>query len=190
MVAPLIDEFLPVYEFDTHHEIDIDAPIEDVYSVVRDLDLSGAALARILLWLRNVPARLRGERGLGLTLEDLLGVGFILLADEPPGELVLGFVGEFWTATGNLKKLAPSEFRGFAVPGYAKAVMNFRLTALDDGRRTRLATDSRAQCLDDTSRRKFRRYMFLTNRLRGVLRSSLLRACKHRAESRTRDGNQ
>ena len=181
MTVMLIDEFLPDYEVETHHRIAIDAPIETVYTVVRNLDMSDSNLARAILWLRNVPARLRGQQGLGLTLDDLLGLGFILLADEPPRELVLGFAGQFWTATGNLQKLEPEEFRKFATPGCAKAAMNFTLTRLEDGR-TRLATDSRAQCLDETSRRKFQRYMFFTNRLRSVLRWSLLRSCKRRAE--------
>lgn len=180
--APLIDEFLPNYEVATHHFIEINAPIEDVYRVVRDLDFGGSSLARFLVWVRNAPARLRGEQALGLTLDDLLGLGFVLLADEAPRELVLGFVGEFWTASGGLKRLDPAAFRAFVMPGYAKAVMNFAVIGLEDGR-TRLTTESRAQCFDEASRRKFQRYLLFTNHLRGVLRWSILRACKRRAEA-------
>ncbi len=185
MAASLIDEFLPDYEFATHHSIEIDASVEDVYAVVRDLDLSNARLARVLLWIRNVPARLKGEQGLGLTLDDLLDLGFILLAEEPPRELVLGFAGELWTASGNLRRLQPDAFLPFAESGCVKAVMNFTIQRLQGGR-SRLATDSRALCLDETSRQRFRRYMFFTDRLRGVLRRSLLRECRRRAEARSR----
>lgn len=183
MPASLIDEWLPSYEVATHHHIEIDAPIEVAYRAVRGLDFSDSSLARWIVWIRNVPAQLRGEQGLGLTLDDLLDLGFILLADEPPHEMVLGFVGQFWTASGNLKKLKREEFQEFDEPGCVKAVMNFALTRLDD-ERTLLETDSRALCLDEASRQKFRRYMFFTNRLRGVLRWSLLRSCKRRAEAR------
>jgi len=182
----LIDEFLPDYEASTHHRIEIDAPIEDVYTTVRALDFSDSRLARLILWIRNIPARRRGEPGLGPTLDDLLDLGFILLADEPPGELVLGFVGEFWTPSGNLRKLAPEEFRAFSQPGCAKAVMNFSVTSTENGR-TWLATDTRALCSDEPSRRKFNRYVLFTNHLRSVLRWALLRSCKRRAEASARD---
>ena len=180
----LIDEFLPNYDFSHHtYRIEIDAPIEKVYTVVRNLDLSDANLARVILWLRSVPMRLRGQQGLGLTLDDLLELGFILLADDPPRELVLGFVGQLWTASAQLKKLETDEFREFAIPGCVKAAMNFTFTQLEDGR-TRLATESRAQCLDEASRRKFQRYWFFTNRLGAVFRRSSLRAFKRRAEGK------
>lgn len=185
MSASLIDDFLPVYEIATHHHIDIAAPIEEVYALVRHLDFGGSRLARGIVWIRNVPARLRGEEALGLTIDDLLDLGFILLADEPPRELVLGFVGEFWTASGNLIELEPAEFLGFARPGCAKAAMNFAVSGLEDGR-TRLTTESRAQCSDEASRRKLERYIFFTNHLRGLLRWSILRACKRGAEATAR----
>ena len=180
-----MDEFLPTYEVATHHHIDIDAPVEDVYSVVRDLDFGDSGLARVIIWIRNVPARLRGERALGVTLSDLLDLGFILLADEPPRELVVGFVGQFWTASGNLEELDPEEFVGFDRPGYAKAAMNFAVTRLGDGR-SRLTTETRARCFDDEARRKLTRYVFFTSHLRGVLRWALLRAFKRRAEAGAR----
>jgi hypothetical protein len=183
---PLIDEFLPTYEVASHHRIEIDAPIEDVYTTVRELDFSDSGLARLILWIRNLPARVRGEPGLGLTLDDLLGLGFIMLADEPPHELVLGFAAEFWTPSGNLRTLTPDEFLTLSAPECAKAVMNFRLTLTEKGR-TCLSTDSRAQCFDEASRRKFNRYMLFTDHLRGVLRQAMLRSCKRRAEAMAQD---
>ena len=75
----LIDEFLPVYDFTEYHRVDVDAPIETVYRVVRTLDLRDTYFVRTLFWLRSIPARLQGRQPLGLTLDDLQDMGLILL---------------------------------------------------------------------------------------------------------------
>ena len=177
----LIDEFLPVYDVSVHHRIEINAPLEKVYTVVRKLDLSGATVLRVGFWLRSVPLLLQGRPPLGCTLDDLERVGLVRLGEAPPHELVLGFVGKLWTGSGDLQKLEAREFREFATPGFAKAAWNFTLTRSEDGR-THLATESRAQCLDEASSRKFQRYLFFIKPLSGLTRRSALRACKRQAE--------
>ncbi len=179
----LIDEFLPVFDLAMHHRVEIDAPIEEVYAVVRNLDLTRAKLVRALFWLRSLPARLQHRPPLGLTLEDLQKTGLILLGEAPPHELALGFVGKPWTGSGEFEKLDSQGFREFGTPGFAKAVWNFSLARSQDGR-TRLATETRVQCLDEASRRKFRRYAFFIRPLSGVTRQDALRACKRQAEAR------
>jgi hypothetical protein len=181
MTSMLIDEFLPVYDLSMDHGIEIDAPIEKVYTVVRKLDLTGANLFRVLVWLRSVPALLQGRPPLGSTLEDLERLGFIRLGEAPPHELVLGFVGKLWTASGDFQKLEAREFREFAMPGFAKVAWNFTLTRSDDGR-THLATESRVQCLDEASRRSFQRYWFFMRPVSSLTRQSALRAFKRQAE--------
>ena len=181
MTPMLIDEFLPVYDRSMHHHIEIDAPPEKVYPVVRQLDLTGAYVFRVLVWLRSVPALLQGRQPLGFTLEDLERLGLIRLGEASPHELVLGFVGKLWTTTGDFQKLEPSQFREFATPGYAKVVWNFTLRQSVDGR-THLATESRVQCLDEASRRKFQRYFFFMGPVSSQTRRSALRALKRQAE--------
>ena len=102
MSTPLIDDFMPTYEVATQHGIEIDAPAESVYTTVRELDFSDSGLARAILWIRNSPARLRGEPGLGLTVDDLLDLGFILLADESPRELVV----DSWASSGHRREIS------------------------------------------------------------------------------------
>ncbi len=177
----LIDEFLPVYDRSMQHRIAIDAPIEKVYTVVGKMDLTGAYLFRVLVWLRSVPALLQGRPTLGFTLDDLERIGFIRLGEVPPHELVLGFVAKLWTASGNFQKLEASEFREFATPGYAKVAWNFTLTRSEEGR-THLATESRVQCLDEASTRKFQRYFFFMGPVSSLTRQSALRAFKRQAE--------
>jgi hypothetical protein len=179
--AMLIDDFLPVHDFSKRYQICVAAPIDKVYGVVRRLDLTDAHLLRVLFWLRSVPARLQGKKGLGPTLADLRNLGLIVLAETPPRELALGFVGKLWTASGGLVKVEPKDFRSFARPGFARAVWNFTLAPASDGH-THLATETRVACLDDASRRKFRRYAFFIGPLSGATRWDALRAFKRQAE--------
>jgi hypothetical protein len=180
-MSMLIDDFLPVYDRSMHHHIEIDAPLEKIYTVVRKLDLTGAYLFRVLVWLRSVPALLQGRPPLGFTLDDLERLGFIRLGEAPPRELVLGFVGKLWTTSGDFQKLEAREFREFATPGFAKVALNFMLTRSDDGR-THLTTESRVQCLDEASSRKFQRYFFFIGPVSSQTRRSALRDFKRQAE--------
>jgi hypothetical protein len=177
----LIDEFLPVYDRSMHHHIEIDTTLDEVYPVVRKLDLTGAYVFRVLVWLRSIPALLQGRQPLGFTLEDLERLGFIRLGEAPPHELVLGFVGKLWTTTGDFQKLEATAFREFATPGFAKVVWNFTLTRSEDGR-THLTTESRVQCLDEASSRKFQRYFFFLGPISSQTRRSALRSFERQAE--------
>lgn len=157
----LIDELLPDYDVAERHWINIRATASRVYAVVRTLDLSESLPVRCLFYLRELPALLQGryqrEHRLGLTLNDLMRAGFVLLGERPDRELVLGLVGRFWTASGDIQRLDAAGFRAFRRPGFAKAVWNFSLFPQTNSI-TRLATETRVYCLDDASRRKFRLY--------------------------------
>ena len=73
------------------------------------------------------------------------------------------------------------EFREFATPGFAKVAWNFTLTRSEEGR-THLATESRVQCLDEASARKFQRYFFFMGPVSSLTRQSALREFKRQAE--------
>lgn len=114
----LIDEFLPTYNLVAkQYSIEINAPIEDVYPVVRKLDLRQAYLTRSLLFLRSIPALLQSRPGIGLTLDDLDKMGFSLLSENPPHELLIGFIGRIWTPGGDLQAVEPTRFCAFTTPG-------------------------------------------------------------------------
>jgi hypothetical protein len=177
----LIDDFLPAYDVVEHHETLVRAPTEQVYDAVRRMDLSGSALVRGLFWLRGRPAlfsQRSGQReGLGLTLEGLLRNGFVLLGESPPHEFLLGLVGQFWTPSGNLRRIAPAEFLDFCEAGYAKAAWNFLLVPRGVGE-TRLSTETRVLCPDDVSRRRFKRYWSVIGPFSGLIRREMLQAIK------------
>jgi hypothetical protein len=55
------------------------------------------------------------------TLDGMLSEGFALLEERPGEELVLGTVGRFWRARGELCANSPDQFRAPAPSGTAKA---------------------------------------------------------------------
>ena len=180
----LIDEFLPQYDVVERHQIEVYAPAQPVYAAVRSLDLNGSEVVRWLFLLRSLPGLLGScrikNRGLGLTLDELLHNGFILLSEKPPQEIVLGVVGRFWTIAGELQHLKATEFLSFNKSGYAKAAWNFSLT--EQGNKTLLATETRVYCLDEASRQRFRMYWLLIRPFSGLIRREALRVTKQRVE--------
>lgn len=167
----LIDDFLPEYDVLKRHTLALAAPPASVYPAVRKLDMRGSWPVRILFGLRSGSAS-----GLGLTLDGLLKTGFVLLAENPPHELVLGLVGQFWKATGNIRRIQPGDFAAFNQPDYAKVVWNFTLAQTGDS--TQLATETRVLCLDDASRRRFKRYWTFIGPFSGLIRAEMLRVVR------------
>jgi hypothetical protein len=84
----LIDQFLPRYDVTARYQIDIQAPIERVYLAARNLDMTDSWIVRWLYRLRRLPKY-------SLTLDGMLKMGFVLLADQPPQEIVFGLVAVF-----------------------------------------------------------------------------------------------
>ena len=180
----LIDEYLPDYQFLAAYSIQIDAPIERVYPIVRKLDLGNAPLLRVIFWLRSIPGILTGHNPLGPTLEVLERAGMTVLEEAPPQELLMGFVGKIWTATGSIQKLSPADFRSFSDPDFARVVWNFSLQPSQSGG-TLLTTETRVQSLSAQSRKKLARYAFFIRPISGMTRKSALRAIKRQAESQS-----
>lgn len=175
----LIDDFLPHYDVRERHRVRVRAPLGEVYSAVRELDLREARLSMLLFRLRGFPAGKTAPRC--FKLDDFLKMRFILLGERVNKELLLGLVGRFWTPSGELRRLEAPGFRGFNEPGYAKAVWNFSLAELSD-KTVRLETETRVLCLDEGSRRRFRLYWLLVGTFSGLIRKEILQAIKQSAE--------
>lgn len=97
----LLEAFIPVYHFREVHYTLVRAAPEHIAAVVKSVTAEEVPFFRALMGLRTLPARFRGSRGFRVTtgrplLEQFLGAGFVLLAEVPPRELVVGRVGQFW----------------------------------------------------------------------------------------------
>jgi hypothetical protein len=181
----LIDDFLPLYDAYERHETMVAAPIERVYPVVRELDLRRSVLSSAFrLWrgaARRLTRRTPPSGGSHLSLQSFLDHGFVLLAESPPREIVIGLTERVGFGE-RVRRTEADEFKTFSEPGYAKAAWNFTLVALGP-RQTHLATETRVLCLDPRSRRRFRVYWRVIRLFSGLVRVEILRALKKAAET-------
>lgn len=193
----LLDEFLPQFDVRASYTTRVAAPPDRIYASLRTADFDHWGLMRVLVGLRSLPGlawapadtwrRIRGGRGRRpVTLDRLLEGGFTLLGERPGQELVLGTIGRFWRARGELWPTSPERFREAAPPGTAKAAWNFALTAVTS-KHTEVSTETRVLCADARSRRRFRAYWALVGPFSGLIRREMLAAIRVAAERG--DGN-
>jgi len=162
----LIDQYLPQFDVTEVHEVEVDAPSEVTYAAIRKADLRDP-LINALFAVRELPNRLaRRLRGLpplptpkAFIFEDVATpeMGWVLLAEEPGIEAVVGSVGRFWRRDYGWRSVPAQAFVGFADPGYAKIAISFSAcpVAFD---RTILRYEARTATTDETARTRFRRY--------------------------------
>lgn len=104
--------------------------------------------------LRGVPFRPEGSRGI---LDETLGQGFGVLAEDPGREIVIGACCEPWRREVVFRPLPPERFAAFAEPGFVKIAVSFAAEPLGADN-ARFVTRTRAVATDAEARRKFRRY--------------------------------
>jgi hypothetical protein len=174
----VLDDWLPVYEYEERHAIDVAARQDEIGAALRAVTVADVPIAKGLMTLRGLPARLRGERELrsdGAVLDHFASLGVVL--EDRPGLFVAGVAGRFWKPSGNLERLAgPDEFREYEPDGSAKAVVDF---VWADGW---LETTTRVHVPDPAARRAFGRYWLVVRPFSGLIRIALLRAIRVRAE--------
>jgi len=185
----LIDRYLPAYEWNEVHSIEIAAEPAAVLAAVRAVTAGEIRLVGLLMWLRALPARLLGHRppvrGGGPLLEEVLRWTFVLLA-ENESEMVVGTVGRFWQPRATHAEFRDGDaFVAFDTPGWAKAAMNFSVSDAGSGR-TRLSTETRIAVTDAGARRRFAAYWLIVRPGSGLIRLLWLRAVKKRAEKEAR----
>jgi hypothetical protein len=117
-----------------------------------------------------------------MTMDDLIRAGFVILAQEPPREIVLGVVGTFWKPIGGVRRVDPSEFAALSEAGEAKAAWNFRVESVTDGRSV-VYTETRVRCADEATRRKFLLYWAAIGPLSAYIRRRALHLIRTGAES-------
>jgi hypothetical protein len=192
----LLDEVLPEFDVRASYSTSVVASPKRGYATVWTADFDHWGLMRALFLLRGLPGllaapretwrrvRRRGGRR-RVRLDDVLASGFTLLGEQPGEEVVLGTVGRFWLARGELTTVSPETFRVVSVPGTAKAAWNFAVHAGTDGR-TILTTETRVLCADHATRRRFRAYWAVIGPFSGLIRREMLAAIRDTAEAAAR----
>jgi hypothetical protein len=184
-VRPL-DDFLPVYEFSEHHELEIRAERPRIDRAMREVSLSEIPVARALWWLRRAG---RGDPSVRRPFLDSALPGTVPLGDAPGEGIVIGLTGQFWHLRGGRDPGRPRsalEFLAYDRPDVCKAVLDFRIDALGPGR-CRLSTETRVHVADPAARRAFRRYWLVIRPFSGLTRILFLRAVRRRAQAQARE---
>ena len=186
----LLDNFLTSYQVNEVHTISINAPPDCVYTAIKQFKPREVPLFGLLMGLRTLPARLAGRRfdfrsGERPLIERATEMGFILLAESPGREIVIGTIGQFWKLSpgGAPQRInSPREFVTFNLGGYAKAAFNFHIRPGRDGKRSQVRTETRIYLPDPQTERKFKLYWGIIGMGSALIRIAWLRAIKRRAE--------
>ncbi|MGB9236089.1 MAG: hypothetical protein WCC04_16900 [Terriglobales bacterium] len=188
MIAPVrsrsrIDDFLPNHDFSARYEVRIKAPASVVYECLLRADFSELWLVRLLMTIRS-GRRIPRARVPNELRQRLRSTGFIVLAEVPDEELVIGVAGRFWRPDGGrCFDLAAAGFEEFSRPGYAKAAWNFKL-GTESPESTPLSTETRIKCFGRAAGWKFRLYWIWVSPFSGLIRKAILNRVKMESESR------
>lgn len=186
----LIDRWMPEWQFYERHERRIHTTPGEAFAALRRVRASDIFLFRTLTFIRNPTRRVEGEHILNARsdkpiIDVALAGGFVLLGEEPDRELLLGAVVVAPTdvvraaVKGTVPSLDPALFATLGKPGFARAVMNFRMIPESDGW-TRVTTETRVHAADPETERRFATYWRVIYPGSWIIRWSWLRAIEAR----------
>jgi hypothetical protein len=180
---PLVDRFMPKYEVREVHQTRIAAPADVTFGVAHDLDLRRSTIVRAIFTGRELlmGAEHPKREHASAFLDEVLTLGWGILAEEPGRELVVGAVTRPWEANVEFRGLPPEDFAAFAEPGYAKIV--WTLAAKPVGEKASVfRTETRVATTDAESRSHFRRYWSVFSPGILLIRYEILRLVRREAE--------
>ena len=189
----LVDQWLPEWQFGECHERRVRASPQQVFAAIRRVRASDIFLFRALTFIRNPSRHGQGEHILNPPadkpiLDVALAGGFVMLGEVADRELLIGTVviapAEVVLAVrrGTAPSLDPGLFRTLGQPGFARAVMNFRVIQESDGW-TKVTTETRVHAVDRQTQRRFARYWRVIYPGSWIIRWSWLRAIEARLAS-------
>ena len=181
----LLDRFIPAPEVVEHHHIAIEAPAEVVLDAAKQMRLLDSPLVRGIFKLRELA--LGGEPDTvvhpATLFEQMKSIGWVVLAERPGRELVMGAVTVPWHANPVFRSIPPGDFEAFREPGYVKIAWSLRAEP-DGDDRTKFHTETRVSTTDPPARAQFRRYWSLVAPGVELIRLAMLRPLKQEAERR------
>ena len=170
----LIDKYLLDFHYSEKHSISILSDRLTISSLLENFDFRESKIIRVLFWLRGMPSK-------SVSVKSLTKGGFIELERVQDDEIVIGLIGQFWKANGNLQKFEPLEFITFDKPNFLKGAWNFKIDQKEVNSCS-LSTETRVFCTDGISKRRFSKYWFVVKPFSGLIRMEMLRAIKKSAE--------
>jgi hypothetical protein len=184
-----IDRVLDSYNFHEFHSTRVNASPEAVYRAIQDVTVDEIRWIKPLMAIRTFPAWLFKKRSRRSTSAPILDVAtrssFFYLVREPPREIVVGTVGQFWRVAGGApppRPASPEAFVALDDAAFAKVVMNFVVEDAGPGK-TILTTETRILAPEGAARRRFAAYWRLIYPGSSLIRVGWLEGIKKRAEA-------
>jgi hypothetical protein len=181
----LLDTFMPRYDVVERHHVRVAASADVTFAAAIKVNLQDSIVIRAIFKAREVllgaqPDRVGASRSL---LEMTKRLGWVVLADVPGHEIVMGAVTRPWDANVVFRGIPSERFAAFNEPDYVKIVWTLRADAVDV--RTSIArSETRAVATDESARRKFRWYWARFSPGIIVIREIAQRLIKTNAEAR------
>lgn len=184
---PLLDSFMPVYEVAERHRIYVAAPADVTLTAATEVDLGSSPIVRGIfkareLCMGSAPGDRKRPHGL---LEDVKSLGWVVLAEIPDREIVVGAVTRPWEADVVFRSVPAESFAAFNEPGYVKIAWTLRADPI--GRGGSIArTETRVVSTDSQSREKFRGYWAFASPGIVLIRRLMMQRIKRHAERSAR----
>ena len=186
----LLDRFLPAYDVVDRHHIHVAAPAALTLAAAADADPFDVPAVRAIfkgreMILRAAPDNRPRPRGL---LADMRSIGWVVLAETPGHEIVVGAVTKPWEPHVTFRSIPADAYASFNEPDYVKIVWTLRADPIGDTASI-FRTETRAAATDPSARAKFRRYWAFLSPGIILIRRMMVGPVKAEAERRSRDSH-
>ena len=155
----VLDRLMPRYDVVERHHVGVSAPAAVVLAAAEDQDLLSFPPVHAIIRAREcllgaAPDPRPPLRGL---LRQVQALGWVVLAEVPDREIVVGAVTKPWEPNPVTRAIPPAEFAAFAEPGYVQIAWTLRADPAGDGTSV-FRTETRARATDPAARARFRWY--------------------------------
>ena len=178
-----LDDFAPTYHYTETHSKLVDATPERVFAAMKEVTADEIALFRAFVNIRRFgqpgPESILNPSASTPILDVATRTTFLLLAEAPPRELVVGTIVAAPPGT-KRTKLTPDLYRALNAPGFVKATMHFLIEPSEGG--SRLTTETRVYGTDAHAIRRFTPYWRTIYPGSWILRITWLNAIAQRAQ--------
>ena len=185
-VVTRLDYFTPAYQFSEVHTTRITAPKARVYRAIKAVTADEISFFRALTSIRRFgrpgPESILNAPEKMPLLDVATQTSFLLLAEQPEREIVVGTLVAAPEGWGPPAHPTPEGFRAIRRPGFALAAMNFRVEEEVPGVCI-VTTETRVYATDASTCRRFAVYWRVIYPGSAVIRRMWLDAIKRRAES-------
>ena len=154
---PLLDVFIPKFDVVERHHLDVAAPAAVTFGALMDMDLDQSKLVRAIFRGRQLLMGAEADTGtLGRSLVEVTKeLGWVVLAEIPGHEIVMGAVTRPWEPNVTFRGIPPDAFAAFDEPDYVKIAWTLRADPVS--LHSSIArSETRAVCTNASARGKFR----------------------------------